>query len=240
MIWRIFIIVALLAAAGATLLARREHPEQLLQTEEAPAPEPGYFMTDARIVQTGPDGAPLYRMNAERIQQNPDDLTIRLQNLRLDYYPTENRPTENRPTENRPTENRPAERQPAGKRPAGNSSDSRRDGTQAEGTSAAAAQQANHWTLTARTGLMPQDATQVELRDDVEIKGEPQLSAHAPAPATLRTAKLSVDLQTQVARTQERVEILWGDRRLTAVGLTADLKAGRVKLESAVHGLFTR
>ena len=42
-------------------------------------------MTDAEIVEMGVDGAPRYRVAAARIQQNPDDLSVRLEQMKLTY-----------------------------------------------------------------------------------------------------------------------------------------------------------
>lgn len=83
---RIFLILTLIAVAAVILFARRDRPDELPSTARAgQQPQPGYFMTDASVVQTGPDGLPMYRMHADRIQQNPADLTVRLENLRLNY-----------------------------------------------------------------------------------------------------------------------------------------------------------
>jgi LPS export ABC transporter protein LptC len=187
---RIFLIASLLLVAALSLFARREHPDTLPGMRRAPEPlQPGYFMVDARVVQTGADGMPLYRMRADRIQQNPADLTIILEKLHLTY----------------------------------------RVGTQA---------QARDWTLTAGSGLMPQNATGIELQDGVEVSGLPQPGSAGPA--LIRTPALSVDLQSSRVRTDQAVEILWTAGRLTGVGLTADLKTEQVKLESSVHGRFIR
>jgi LPS export ABC transporter protein LptC len=197
MMQRISLIAILVLVAALSLFSRRDRPDELpTMAQEPPPSQPGYFMVGANIVQTGPDGLPLYRMRAERIQQDPQRLTVELQDLDLDYKVT-------------------------------------RDDTEP-----------THWTLTAKTGVMPQDATRIELRDEVEIKGQPRLGASAPSkpvtPAIIRTSNLLVDLKSHTARTRERVDILWGERRLSAVGLTADLKAERVKLESAIHGRLVR
>ncbi len=86
MTWRIFLIASLILVAALSLFARRDNPDELPVLKRAPEPpQPGYFMTDAQIVQTGEDGLPLYRMHANRIQQNPTDLTVALEDLRLTY-----------------------------------------------------------------------------------------------------------------------------------------------------------
>src|SRR5688572_23728266 len=120
MVWRIFLIGALLLVAAATLFSRRERPGELpVMTKAVEPPQPGYFMSGAHIVQTGPDGLPLYRVRAERIQQDPEELTVTLHNLELDYEVAADQGT------------------------------------------------APNWTLTAKRGHMPQDATRIELFDEV-------------------------------------------------------------------------
>src|SRR5688572_3347378 len=83
--WRFFILLALLMVAAVTLIARRERPDTLPTFASQQPLQPGYFMTDATVTQTGLDGLPLYRMTAQRIQQNPADQSIDLKNLRLAY-----------------------------------------------------------------------------------------------------------------------------------------------------------
>ena len=52
MIWRIFIVLALLLVAGLTLfLGKRGGVTEQAQASREP-PQPGYFMTDAEIVET--------------------------------------------------------------------------------------------------------------------------------------------------------------------------------------------
>lgn len=185
MIWRGFIVIAVLAAAGLTLFARRHLPDKLPLSAKPSAPQPGYYMLDAKITQTGPDGLPLYQMSARRIQQNPVDQSFRLDTLQFVYHSGD----------------------------------------------------AHDWTLTATNGFVPPDSRTVDLRGNVQIVGQPAAGSQA---AIVRTSRLTVDTQTSIATTRERVEVVWGDRHLSAVGLWADLKAQRVRLESAVHGRFVR
>jgi lipopolysaccharide export system protein LptC len=47
-----------------------------------------------------------------------------------------------------------------------------------------------------------------------------------------------LNTNTNIASTRDRVDIEWGSRRLSTMGLVADLKAEKLQLESAVHGRF--
>ena len=54
-------------------------------------PQPGYYMRRARIVEMGPDGRPLYRVEAERLQQDPSDNSVQMNDLKLVYHSVEAR-----------------------------------------------------------------------------------------------------------------------------------------------------
>jgi lipopolysaccharide export system protein LptC len=184
-IWRVFIVfMLLLVAAMSVMMSRREaEPESAAPAREPP--QLGYYMTDARVTETGPDGRPRYRIEAERVLQNPFDLSIRLEELRLGY-----------------------------------SADADR-----------------RWTLTAEAGYVPPGSRTIDLSGNVVIVGKPQPGAET---AVVRTERLSLDTEANIATTPARVDIEWGRRRLSGIGLKADLKAERVQLESAVHGRFAR
>lgn len=190
--WRFFILSILLVVAALTLLARRERPDTLPTFTSQQPLQPGYFMTDATVTQTGPDGLPLYRMTAQRIQQNPADQSIDLENPRFAY----------------------------------------------------SAEEQNEWTLTADTGHVPSiDARTIDLRGNVRIVGRtlPAATDDASTPTALvRTPSLKIDAVTGTANTADRVDFFWGNRQISATGLTADLKAERLKLHSSVHGRLTQ
>ena len=58
--------------------------------------------------------------------------------------------------------------------------------------------------------------------------------------AIIRTASMSIDLDTNIAHSNDPVAIELGGHSVLAHGLTANLKAERVRLESQVHGRFQR
>lgn len=95
------------------------------------------------------------------------------------------------------------------------------------------------WTLTARNGHVPPASKVLDLAGDVEIKGLPNAGA-GTVPAVVRTERLQLDTETNVATTSARVDIIWGNRRISTMGLKADLKAEKLQLESSVHGRFVR
>ncbi|HZF26824.1 MAG TPA: LPS export ABC transporter periplasmic protein LptC [Steroidobacteraceae bacterium] len=186
MIWRVFIVLALLVVAVASLLTGRRSQDVVSPAAQIEPPQPGYYMKRAHIVETGEDGQPLYRVEAERMQQDPADNTIHMDDLKLVYH------------------------------------------TQAD----------LDWTLTAAHGSVPPGSRTLDLVGNVVVVGRPQ--AGSQSDALIRTSRLSVDTQTHIATTRDRVDIEWGARRLSTIGLTADLKGEQLKLESGVHGRFVR
>lgn len=93
----------------------------------------------------------------------------------------------------------------------------------------------NPWTATADQGELEQGTGQVTLSGNVHVSGIlAATSAQITAPA------LSVDIRSDIVSTKEPVQMLWAGRQLSSTGLTANLKAGRVQLESAVHGTFSK
>lgn len=92
------------------------------------------------------------------------------------------------------------------------------------------------WVLTADEARVPQGGRVVEFEGDVLLAGTP---ADRAATAELRTARMLLDTEAETAQTRSEVELAFGRHRMTAQGMRADLKAGGLRLESDVHGLFT-
>ncbi len=92
------------------------------------------------------------------------------------------------------------------------------------------------WALRADTGVLPADTTRAELAGAVHAVA----TRTDAAPLEIRTASLGIDMATQRVHSDAAVEITWGRDRVTAVGLSADLKADTLRLESKVHGEITR
>ncbi len=183
LIWRIFIVCALVLVAAVSLFNKDRQPASEETGIPTEPPQPGYYMTGARITEMGEDGLPRYRIEAERIQQDPANNSIRLEELTLTYR----------------------------------------------------APEARDWTLSAARGFVPPGSKVLNLAGNVRIVGEP---APDMQPAIVRTERLTLDTESNVASTHDRVDIEWGNQRLSTMGLVADLKAERLQLESAVHGRF--
>ena len=58
------------------------------------------------------------------------------------------------------------------------------------------------------------------------------------APLMLATTELRINTPTEFIETQAPVKVTWSGYVIDAKGLTADLKAGTLRLESDVHGKF--
>lgn len=54
-------------------------------TVPAPPHDPGYSARDARLVQTGPDGKPMYTLDAVQIQQQPNRGIVDMQQVQLGF-----------------------------------------------------------------------------------------------------------------------------------------------------------
>jgi LPS export ABC transporter protein LptC len=81
------LVTLLLGAAAAVtwfLLARRDDT----QKETTPTIESadfGYYLVDARLVGLDPDGHALYTVHAQRIEQRPNDDSVSLQQMTVEY-----------------------------------------------------------------------------------------------------------------------------------------------------------
>lgn len=78
-------LAALLAACNPTA---RDATTRLPESER----DPGYSATDAVIVQTGADGLPRYRLEAERVEQDPQSLKVSLHELRFETHTRDGEP----------------------------------------------------------------------------------------------------------------------------------------------------
>ena len=77
------IVIAVVVAAallGQQRMGLGDEDTQLAQT-----PEPGYAARDAELTETGPDGRPLYRLNAAVIRQQPNDGSVQLEQVHMTY-----------------------------------------------------------------------------------------------------------------------------------------------------------
>jgi LPS export ABC transporter protein LptC len=184
MIYRLLPIFALLALIiGVVVLSGpQREPATAAPVEEA-LPDPGYAARNARLVQTGPDGQPLYTLDAARIQQQPAEGTVDMQQVQLGF------------------------RDAAG----------------------------NHWTARGAHGEMGQNTGVIELDGAVHVTG---ILPGSQDTVDITSEQLSFDTNAQLVTTRDPVQIIMSGRQLQAQGLVANLRDGRVQLESTVHGSF--
>ena len=91
------------------------------------------------------------------------------------------------------------------------------------------------WHLTSDRGQVRADG------DDVQLSGNVRVTAPTPGtgtPMQMTTSELRINTPTEFIETREPVRFRWSGYELDALGMQADLKAGTLRLESAVHGRF--
>jgi LPS export ABC transporter protein LptC len=89
MIYRFIAALALIAAiVGVIWSGERERvvpATQVQSRDEGQGQQPGYAARHARLIQTGPDGHPLYTVEAESMRQQPADSTVELEQVHLGF-----------------------------------------------------------------------------------------------------------------------------------------------------------
>lgn len=91
------------------------------------------------------------------------------------------------------------------------------------------------WNLRADRGVVRANG------DDVQLTGNVQVTGPAPGsgvPLKLTTERMRINTPTEFIETDAPVSLVWSGHTLTGVGMQADLKAGKLRLESDVHGEF--
>jgi LPS export ABC transporter protein LptC len=90
MSYRLAALAALLALIVGMVLLTAPQPESAARPAGAPPlHDPGYSALQARLVQTGADGLPVYTLDAARIQQLPDRELVELQQVQLGFRDAE-------------------------------------------------------------------------------------------------------------------------------------------------------
>ncbi len=85
MIYRLLAILAFVALlVGVVVLSGGERQVTAPVTVEALS-DPGYSAKQARLVQTGPDGQPVYTVDAQEVQQKAGDSTVDLKQVLLGF-----------------------------------------------------------------------------------------------------------------------------------------------------------
>jgi len=77
------IVIAIIV--GAALLGQQRFKQNAPAPAQPHTEEPGYAARDAELIETGADGRPLYRLNAEVIRQQPKDDSAQLDKVRMTY-----------------------------------------------------------------------------------------------------------------------------------------------------------
>ena len=88
MIYRIFAALVFVVVVVGTIMFGGQQNENTAPTVVEGPRDPGYAARDAKLVQTGADGHPLYTVNADVIRQLPNDNSIELTKPTLGFYDT--------------------------------------------------------------------------------------------------------------------------------------------------------
>jgi LPS export ABC transporter protein LptC len=92
---------------------------------------------------------------------------------------------------------------------------------------------ADHWTITALQGELPQDASTAELNGDVHAEGRPPGSDDL---MRIDTDVLHLDMPRQLVTTAAKVRVNWKGSTLRGRGMRAELKDNRLQLFADVRG----
>jgi lipopolysaccharide export system protein LptC len=98
-----------------------------------------------------------------------------------------------------------------------------------------AAESREVWHLTADRGQVRADG------EDVQLTGNVRVSGPAPGsgvPLTMTTSELRMNTPTEYIETAAPVRVIWSGHQIDTVGMQADLKTGKLRLESQVHAEF--
>ncbi|MBT8127662.1 MAG: LPS export ABC transporter periplasmic protein LptC [Gammaproteobacteria bacterium] len=91
------------------------------------------------------------------------------------------------------------------------------------------------WVITARHGLIDDDKIWVTLRDDVVM-----LQKDVITPLKLTTSKLRLNTQTQVADTDQKVDIIQGSMSIKSNGMEFNNLTGNLELLDGVKGIYVK
>jgi lipopolysaccharide export system protein LptC len=86
MITRLLPILAVVALIVVIVLfSGGQQGPAVVTTTAGPPHDPGYSARNAHLIQTGADGAPVYTLDAEQIQQQPNQGTVDMQVVKLGF-----------------------------------------------------------------------------------------------------------------------------------------------------------
>ena len=93
MIYRIFAILAIIAVIVASLLlSRQQSTTPAATTVQTNEWDEGYSARQARLVETGANGLPLYTLNAATIRQLPDEDQVQLTQVQMSFRDPDGNP----------------------------------------------------------------------------------------------------------------------------------------------------
>jgi LPS export ABC transporter protein LptC len=78
-------LIVIAIVVGSALLAQQRFKREADAPAATQTEEPGYAARDAELIETGADGRPLYRLNAETIRQHPKEGSVQLDKVRMAY-----------------------------------------------------------------------------------------------------------------------------------------------------------
>lgn len=93
MIYRIFAVLTVIAViVGSLLLSRQQGATPTATTVRGNEWNEGYSAKNARLLETGANGLPLYTLNAATIRQLPDEGQVQLTQVRMSFRDAEGNP----------------------------------------------------------------------------------------------------------------------------------------------------
>jgi len=78
-------LILIAVIVGAVLLGQQHFKQGAPPPHRPQTSEPGYSARDAELTETGPDGRPLYRLNAATVRESPRDGSVQLDDVQMTY-----------------------------------------------------------------------------------------------------------------------------------------------------------
>ena len=147
--------------------------------------EPDYYFRDAIITRFNDQCLPLFDLYADQVLHFPDDDSVELENIDIEYF----------------------------------------------------RQDAPPWKIRSDKGVIPSGNTLVNLTGNVVMW---QVNETTDAPLTLRTERLQILTDRNVAQTEHLVTISEGTSRVHGAGLTADLENELFRLDTQVRAEYEK
>ncbi len=86
MMYRVFVVLVFVAViVGSIMLGGQQREPVSITTVDENAGDLGYAARQARVIETGPDGHPLYTIDADLINEPPGTANIQMQQMRMSF-----------------------------------------------------------------------------------------------------------------------------------------------------------